>query len=104
MKVIQLATIFSSSISLTQAFAPNSNNAATIRTDTTLHAETLEGWKVNGQIKPVNNFILIEKAKEQSESDGGILLSNSVRNPLVFDVFSFIALKASHLLYKIDTE
>ena len=45
---------------------------------TTLYAESIEGWKINGIIKPVNNFILIEKEKEQSESDGGILLSKSV--------------------------
>lgn len=67
--------IASSSLSSCHAFAPN---RVGISTSTALNAETLEGWKIDGVIKPVNNFILIEKAKEQSESEGGILLSKSV--------------------------
>ena len=61
---------------------------------TTLYAESIEGWKINGIIKPVNNFILIEKEKEQSESDGGILLSKSVsfimQNKNKYNIISFI--------------
>lgn len=64
--------IVSSSLSSCHAFAPNR-----VSTSTALYAETLEGWKIDGLVKPVNNFILIEKAEEQSASDGGILLSKS---------------------------
>lgn len=58
---------------------PQQIQRATTDAGTVLHAETLEGWKIDGIIKPVNNFILISKAEEQAESDGGILLSNSAK-------------------------
>jgi len=56
-----------------QAFAPSSSKVSR----TQLNAETLEGWKVNGNIKPVNNFILIKKAEVQKESESGIVFSKS---------------------------
>eukprot|EP00553_Chaetoceros_curvisetus_P003382 CAMPEP_0204624930 /NCGR_PEP_ID=MMETSP0717-20131115/10689_1 /ASSEMBLY_ACC=CAM_ASM_000666 /TAXON_ID=230516 /ORGANISM="Chaetoceros curvisetus" /LENGTH=218 /DNA_ID=CAMNT_0051640489 /DNA_START=82 /DNA_END=738 /DNA_ORIENTATION=+ len=40
-----------------------------------LHAETLEGWKIDGNIKPVNNFILIKKAAVEKETESGIILT-----------------------------
>lgn len=75
MKLIKISiAIISGSSGLCQAFAPKSTNVRS----SVLHAESLEGWKIDGLIKPVNNFILIEKAKEQSQSESGILLSKSV--------------------------
>lgn len=56
------------------AFAPSVRGVRS----TSLNAETLEGWKIKGNIKPVNNFILIKKALDQKETDSGILLSNQV--------------------------
>ncbi len=82
MKTTQFAITVASVLLSCDAFAPQTQkNVVNVNTRRThaLNAETLEGWKINGNVKPVNNFILIEKAKEQSESDGGILLSNSVR-------------------------
>ena len=85
--LLALTTIASSFVS-NDAFTPlvqqNKNNVVVRKSrrntpQTLLFAESLEGWKIDGILKPVNNFILVEKAKEQSESDGGILLSNSVR-------------------------
>ena len=57
-----------------QAFAPSNSKVSRSQ----LNAETLEGWKVNGNIKPVNNFILIKKAEVQKESESGIIFSKSV--------------------------
>ena len=78
--VITLSTIISRSSIFCHAFAPQYVEKARSPPSSTtlLKAETLEGWKIDGIVKPVNNFILVEKAKEQTESDGGILLSNSV--------------------------
>jgi chaperonin GroES len=77
---IALATVISSSLSSCSAFAPQyTQQQRTTSTNTALQAELLEGWKIDGVIKPVNNFILVQKAKEKSESDGGILLSNSAK-------------------------
>ncbi len=59
-----------------QAFAPSTTAA---RRTQPLHAETLEGWKIDGMIKPVNNFILIKKAKVEKETQSGIILTKGVR-------------------------
>jgi hypothetical protein len=67
------------------AFAPNNNVAST--STTSLYAKSLEGWKIDGVIKPVNNFILIQKAEEQTKSDSGILFSNSVSSLLYLLLF-----------------
>ena len=63
-------------VSNCDAFAPSSNGVSRTRA---LNAETLEGWKIDGKIKPVNNFVLVKKAEDASETDSGILLSNTVR-------------------------
>jgi len=44
-----------------------------------LNAETLEGWKIDGKIKPVNNFILIRKKENAVETDSGILISDKAQ-------------------------
>jgi len=40
-----------------------------------LHAELLEGWKVDGVVKPLNNFILVKTAESKGKTDTGILIS-----------------------------
>ena len=72
--LLKLASV-ASSLFVCDAFSPQ--NGKTRRTQA-LNAKTLEGWKIDGIIKPINNFILVEKEKAKSESDGGILLSQSV--------------------------
>ena len=44
-----------------------------------LYAETLEGWKIKGEVKPLNNFILVKLDSLQEKSDSGILFSKTVR-------------------------
>uniref|UniRef100_A0A7S2S697 20 kDa chaperonin, chloroplastic n=1 Tax=Eucampia antarctica TaxID=49252 RepID=A0A7S2S697_9STRA len=68
----------SSSVS---GFAPNRNfgsSSATISSSLNA-ADTLEGWKYDGVLKPTGNFILVKNAKDQEQSDGGILLSNAIQ-------------------------
>lgn len=71
------------SIAGCSAFAPS--NMGVSRTPA-LNAKTLEGWKVNGLVKPANNFILIKKTEDESETESGILLSNQVRSFLNFSM------------------
>jgi hypothetical protein len=75
-------------VSICEAFSPLYNGvhptaAATTTIRRTTHqilkAETLEGWKIDGRIIPVNNFILIKKAEDQKQTETGILLSKTVR-------------------------
>jgi chaperonin GroES len=81
MKIIGIALytlVLGSSSSVCSAFAPsNRATAKTTTTTTQLHVKSMEGWKVDGLLKPVNNFILIKKAESESESAGGILISKS---------------------------
>jgi len=92
MKLIGIALLAASTSTLNcstcSAFAPSARQQYKIGTNNVnkrrtaappLNAKTLEGWKIDGIVKPVNNFILIQKEKEQSQSDGGILLSNSAK-------------------------
>mmetsp|Transcript_17424 Transcript_17424/g.21285 ORF Transcript_17424/g.21285 Transcript_17424/m.21285 type:complete len:238 (+) Transcript_17424:96-809(+) len=72
MKIILALTIMGCNAFVPQHFGDITRTAP-------LHAETLEGWKIKGQVKPINNFILIEKLEEQGESEGGILLSKSAK-------------------------
>lgn len=70
--------------SICEAFSPLYNNGVrpAISQRTTysiLKAETLEGWKIDGKIKPVNNFILIKKAEDQKQTETGILLSKTAK-------------------------
>ncbi len=85
-------TSVATSLVLSDAFAPQNNVNTQRTTQHTLQAETLEGWKIDGIVKPVNNFILIEKEKEQSASEGGILLSNSVSLFILTNFFFIIKL------------
>lgn len=42
-------------------------------------ASTLEGWKIDGVLKPTNNFILVKTAGIVEETDSGILLSKGAK-------------------------
>ena len=44
-----------------------------------LRAELLEGWKVDGTVTPVNNFVLVKLADIQEQTDSGILLSKTAK-------------------------
>jgi len=44
-----------------------------------LNADSIEGWKVRGELQPINNFILIKVADDQNQTDGGILLSGRTK-------------------------
>ena len=52
-------------------------------------AATLEGWLVNGNVKPVNNFVLVQVADIQEKTDSGILLSKTVEFFFSFLLTSF---------------
>jgi hypothetical protein len=75
MKFLTIATTLLAASSCS-AFAPSVNGVS--RTQA-LNAKTLEGWKIDGTVKPVNNFILIQKTEDEKQTDTGILLSNKVR-------------------------
>jgi hypothetical protein len=87
MKLIEISA-FALLFSRCEAFAPlrnachianNKCSTHSRRTNQSLKAQTLEGWKIDGKIKPVNNFILIKKAEDQKQTETGILLSKTVR-------------------------
>lgn len=67
--------------SVCEAFSPSYSTPlkASRKTNQILKAQTLEGWKVDGKIKPVNNFILIKKAEDQKQTEAGILLSKTAK-------------------------
>lgn len=48
-------------------------------TSTSLFAATLDGWKIGGEIKPVNNFVLVKTAGVAEQTAGGILLAGSAK-------------------------
>lgn len=58
------------------AFSPLATNCYIGRHPTfVLKADTLEGWKVQGDLRPVNDYILVKVADVQNKTDGGVLLS-----------------------------
>ena len=81
MKLFGIALLLASSC---DAFAPSANRVS--RT-LPLHAKTLEGWKIEGMLKPANNFILIRKAEDESETKEGILLAEKVRTYLSISLY-----------------
>jgi len=45
-----------------------------------LHAATtLEGRKIDGEVTPLNNFVLVKKAEAQDQTEGGILLTGKAK-------------------------
>ena len=48
-------------------------------TRTQLFATTLEGRKIKGDVKPLNNFLLVKKAEAQEQTEGGILLTGKAK-------------------------
>lgn len=84
MKVFQITLsllLAASNFNYCDAFGPSSVSSASSRTHSSsaLYAKTLEGWKVDGKVKPVNNFILVKTADTQTKTETGILLSDSAK-------------------------
>jgi hypothetical protein len=67
--------VFSLILEPSTAFAPFMSKPTQI---SQLKATNVEGWKIDGTIKPTNNFILVKKTVDQKETDSGILLSKTV--------------------------
>lgn len=55
---------------------PSRTDAAS---STGLYASTLEGRKIKGDVKPLNNFLLVKKAQAQEQTEGGILLTGKAK-------------------------
>lgn len=49
------------------------------RRSTHLCAATLDGQKIQGEVKPLNNFVLIKIAEAVEQTDGGILLTGKAK-------------------------
>lgn len=69
---------------LIHAFLNSASGFAFLRTfsrptSTSLFAVTLEGRKIKGEVKPLNNFLLVKKAKAQEQTEGGILLTGKAK-------------------------
>jgi len=66
-------------LSEAQAFAPSQQCALSRPRTTSLFGKTnvLEGRKIGGFVKPVNEFVLVKTLGEKESSDGGILLAGS---------------------------
>jgi len=60
------------------AFGPSPQQCIVPRTPLILNAKTLEGWKIDGVVKPSNNFVLVQSADLQGETDTGILLTTKI--------------------------
>lgn len=74
MKFLGIAA-FSLILEPSTAFAPFISKRTQI---SQLKATNVEGWKIDGTIKPTNNFILVKKTVDQKETESGILLSKTV--------------------------
>lgn len=62
------------------AFAPSTSHKIAPRTTQLepLNAKLLEGWKVDGVVKPLNNFILVKNAESAEKTETGILISSKI--------------------------
>ena len=47
--------------------------------DSALFATVLEGRKIKGDLKPLNNFLLVKKAEAVEQTEGGILLTGKAK-------------------------
>jgi chaperonin GroES len=78
MKVAGALTLFTSVISA-GAFCPQTSHPFLSRQLTVLHENVLEGRKIQGDVKPINNFILLKVAEAIDKTDGGILLTGKAK-------------------------
>jgi hypothetical protein len=78
--LVILLLLYTVNLSLVDAFTPLKQYSSK---SWSLHAETLEGWKINGAVKPLNNFILIKLDAFQEKSESGILFSKTVSGTFV---------------------
>lgn len=67
------------------AFAPSINQVGdNIKTRTTqtgplnVNAKLLEGWKVDGVVNPLNNFILVKAIEDADQTESGILVTTKI--------------------------
>ena len=62
------------------AFTVPSATTSSRPTSTSLFAATtLDGRKIKGDVKPLNNFLLLKCADEEDKTDGGILLTGKAK-------------------------
>ena len=52
---------------------------AVATTTTALQATTLDGRKIKGEVKPLNNFMLLKCADAEDQTEGGILLTGKAK-------------------------
>mmetsp|Transcript_29408 Transcript_29408/g.34991 ORF Transcript_29408/g.34991 Transcript_29408/m.34991 type:complete len:255 (+) Transcript_29408:121-885(+) len=83
-EILPLSCLFGA-LSCTTAFGPPPSlhtfvggGGSRVSASSPLNAELLEGWKVDGILKPLNNFILVKTAKSDGKTDTGILISSKV--------------------------
>ena len=81
MRIAVSSLLWSSTLPLTSAWLSASSSSHRTATSTTaLQAEaTLDGRKIKGQVKPLNNFLLLKCADAAEETDGGILLTGKAK-------------------------
>jgi len=87
-RLLLLVTI-SSHLKLGASFAPISNVGHTLQIQKrcpnalsqcfSAPSATLDGRKIAGELKPLNNFLLVKIAKAQEETEGGILLTGKAK-------------------------
>lgn len=75
--------------SICQAFAPQARRNSYSVASKELHADaattesaaatTLDGRKIQGELTPLNNFILVKKANAIDQTEGGILLTGKAK-------------------------
>mmetsp|Transcript_46383 Transcript_46383/g.68484 ORF Transcript_46383/g.68484 Transcript_46383/m.68484 type:complete len:244 (-) Transcript_46383:139-870(-) len=61
------------------AFTPSSSTFGVRNTVTQLFEHTLEGRTIDNAIRPLNNFVLVQVAKADTETSGGIILTNKAQ-------------------------
>lgn len=66
-------------VSRSQAFAPPYNSKQSFRTSSLSAENLLEGRKIGGEVKPINDFVLVKTLGEQESTDAGILLTGSAK-------------------------
>ena len=68
---------FSVLLQHSSGFSPLS--PATVRESTNLHVTKLDGRSIEGEIAPLNNFLLVKIADVKEQTEGGILLTGKAK-------------------------
>jgi chaperonin GroES len=81
--VVSRATLFGSrALGFTAVAPPRSRSFSSLRqaeSATTTEPLTLDGRKIDGQLQPLNNFLLVKLADVVDKTDGGILLTGKAK-------------------------